>query len=322
MKSDDRSFSKQRCLTRLREILQKPQTFGRFEVEQISRRQWDVHKEYGTNEDKSFKLLNPPVMSLEYETKKDKSKKKEPRVNSGRVNMQELMYEVVAELPLDSLLERRSITSVLENPNPDSESSMSSCVSQSKKKRCSVKVEERRPKKGKVVSPLEVQPIQTTPPDWLLNVMRNENGYNPKLISTRELFKSDLDKGKARLQVPFNQVKTPDFLTEDETRIIHENAMKIRDDGVPVNLVDPRMNKHALELRKWKMKGNWNYVFVKGWNDVLDANKSNSFKEKDVFPLWSFRSGTGKLCFALTPKNSSNGSTSGESGSGGDGAST
>ncbi|KAL9301387.1 B3 domain-containing protein [Arabidopsis thaliana] len=50
------------------------------------------------------------------------------------------------------------------------------------------------------------------------------------------------------------------------------------------------------------MKGNWNYVFVKGWNDVLDANKSNSFKEKDVFPLWSFRSGTGKLCFALTPK--------------------
>ena len=68
--------------------------------------------------------------------------------------------------------------------------------------------------------------------------MRNENGYNPKLISTRELFKSDLDKGKARLQVPFNQVKTPDFLTEDETRIIHENAMKIRDDGVPVNLVD------------------------------------------------------------------------------------
>jgi len=117
-----------------------------------------VHKEYGTNEDKSFKLLYPPVMSLEYETKKDKSKKKEPRVNSGRVNMQELMYEVVAELPLDSLLERRSITSVLENPNPDSQSSMSSCVSQSKKKRCSVKVEERRPKKGKVVSPLEVQP--------------------------------------------------------------------------------------------------------------------------------------------------------------------
>ncbi|CAA0374057.1 unnamed protein product [Arabidopsis thaliana] len=189
---------------------------------------------------------------------------------------------------------------------------MSSCVSQSKKKRCSVKVEERRPKKGKVVSPLEVQPIQTTPPDWLLNVMRNENGYNPKLISTRELFKSDLDKGKARLQVPFNQVKTPDFLTEDETRIIHENAMKIR------------MNKHALELRKWNMRGNWNYVFVKGWNDVLDANKSNSFKENDVFPLWSFRSGTGKLCFALTPKNSSNGSTSGSGNSlpGGDGAST
>jgi len=53
-----------------------------------------VHKEYGTNEDKSFKLLYPPVMSLEYETKKDKSKKEEPRVYSGRVNMQELTEDV------------------------------------------------------------------------------------------------------------------------------------------------------------------------------------------------------------------------------------
>ncbi|OAP10510.1 hypothetical protein AXX17_AT2G23400 [Arabidopsis thaliana] len=188
----------------------------------------------------------------------------------------------------------------------------------SKEKR-PINVEKKSHKKRKIISPLEEEPIQTTPQEWLLNVMRREeNGYNPKLISTRQLYKTDLKKTEARLSVPFKQVKTPDFLTEDETRIIHENAMKIRDNGVPVNFVDPELNKHVLELRKWKIKGNWIYVFVKGWNDVLDANKSNSFKENDVFPLWSFRSGTGKLCFALTPKNSGRGNSL----PGGDGAST
>ncbi|CAE6025685.1 unnamed protein product [Arabidopsis arenosa] len=317
MKSDDRSFSEQRCWRRLREVIgqtshEKPQTVGRFEVEPPSRPLLDVDKEYGT-------LI---------EAKKDNSKKEEPRVYSGQVNMEEVMYEAVGEW-LESLLEHRSITSVkpvLQNPNSDSESSMSSCVSQSKKKRCSINVEERSRKKRKtVVSPLEVEPIQTTPPDWLLNVMRREeNGYNPKLISTRQLYNTDLAELQARLSVPFRQVKTPDFLTEDETRKLHRNAMKLCPDGVSVDLVDPLLKKHVLELRKWKMSGNWNYVFVKGWKNVLDAN---SFKEKDVYPLWSFRSGTGKLCFALIPKNSSNGSTSGESGrgnslSGGDGAST
>ncbi|KAG7568600.1 hypothetical protein ISN45_Aa04g014120 [Arabidopsis thaliana x Arabidopsis arenosa] len=307
MKSDDRSFSEQRCWRRLREVMgqtsyEKSQTVGRFEVEPPSRPLSDVNKEYGT-------LI---------EAKKDKSKKEEPMVYSGQVNMEEVMYEAVGEW-LESLLDHRSITSVkpvLQNPNPDSESSMSSCVSQSKKKRCSINVEERSRKKRKtVVSPLEVEPIQTTPPDWLLNVMRREeNGYNPKLISTRQLYNTDLAELQARLSVPFRQVKTPDFLTEDETRKLHRNAMKLCPDGVSVDLVDPLLKKHVLELRKWKMSGNWNYVFVKGWKNVLDAN---SFKEKDVYPLWSFRSGTGKLCFALIPKNSSNGSLPG-----GDGAST
>ena len=79
---------------------------------------------------------------------------------------------------------------------------------------------------------------------------REENGYNPKLISTRQLYKTDLKKTEARLSVPFKQVKTPDFLTEDETRIIHENAMKIRDNGVPVNFVDPELNKHEDQERR------------------------------------------------------------------------
>ncbi|KAG7642268.1 DNA-binding pseudobarrel domain superfamily [Arabidopsis suecica] len=166
----------------------------------------------------------------------------------------------------------------------------------SKEKR-PINVEKRSHKKRKIISPLEEEPIQTTPQEWLLNVMRREeNGYNPKLISTRQLYKTDLKKTEARLSVPFKQ---------------------IRDNGVPVNFVDPELNKHVLELRKWKIKGNWIYVFVKGWKNVLDACKT-LFKEDDVYPLGSSRSGTGKLCFALTPKNSGRGNSL----PGGDGAST
>ncbi|EOA29334.1 hypothetical protein CARUB_v10025616mg, partial [Capsella rubella] len=214
------------------------------------------------------------------------------------------------------------------NPNQDSESSR--VRGRSKNKR-PIYVEKRSRKKRKVVRALEVEPIQMTPPEWLFNVMRREeNGYDPKLISTRKLFQTDINKDQARLSVPFRQVKTPDFLTEQETIFIHEYAMKTRVEGVSVDLVDPNMKKHALDLRKWKMNGNWIYTFCKGWNNVLDANRS--FKVDDVYPLWSFRSGKGKLCFALVPSQATSSShvgcsTSRESGrgntlTGGDGAST
>ncbi|XP_010509954.1 PREDICTED: putative B3 domain-containing protein At2g27410 [Camelina sativa] len=195
--------------------------------------------------------------------------------------------------------------SVLQNPNAsESEPSSSSCVTQFKKRRHDdhqINTEEIvSRKKLRIFHPLEAEPIQTSPPDWLLRVMRREeNAYNPKLISTRKLYKTDLGRIQGRLLVPFKQVKNPDFLTEEETRIIDEQARKLRKEGVSVDLVDPQMKKHALELRKWKMSGNWNYVFVVGWNDVVSAN---GFQVDDFFPLWSFRSGrSGKLCFALVP---------------------
>ncbi|CAL9235320.1 unnamed protein product [Arabidopsis halleri] len=121
-------------------------------------------------------------------------------------------------------------SSELQNPNVEkSEPSSSSCVTQLKKRRHINTMEERSLKKPKIDGPL----IQTTPPEWLLNVMRREeNGYNPKLISTRKLFKTDLASLQARLSVPFKQVKNPDFLTEEETRIINEQALKIRKEGV------------------------------------------------------------------------------------------
>ncbi|EOA29395.1 hypothetical protein CARUB_v10025683mg [Capsella rubella] len=313
MKSDDRSVYKQIFCELIKQTIpENPQTFGCLEVEPSSRPSSDVDKEYSTDgDDKIITLLCAASMPLEHEAKVDKSEKEEPRVYSGWINMVEMMHEVIGER-LESLLE------LVRNPNQDSESS--SVRGRSKNKR-PIDVEERSRKKRKVVRALEVEPIQMIPPEWLLNVMRREeNGYNPKLISTRKLYQTDLDILQARLSVPFRQVKTPDFLTEQETMIIHENAMKTREEGVSVDLVDPEMKKHALELRKWKMSGNWNYVLCKGWKDVVSANR---FEVNDVFPLWSFRSGKGKLCFALVPSQPNNSSYgSGNSLTGGDGASS
>ncbi|XP_010414028.1 PREDICTED: putative B3 domain-containing protein At2g27410 [Camelina sativa] len=215
--------------------------------------------------------------------------------------------------------------STTEKPNLDSDSCRSSCVRVRSKGKQPVDMGKKSRKKRKVERGLDVEPKQMIPPEWLLDVMRREeNGYNPKLISTRKLFASDLNKQKARLSVPFLQVHNPDFLTEQERIHIHENAIELREEGVSVDLVDPNMKKHALDLRKWNMNGNWYYSFCKDWNHVLEANKS--FEVNDVYPLWSFRSGNGKLCFALVPSDQETssshggGSTSGESGR--DGAST
>lgn len=202
---------------------------------------------------------------------------------------------------------------VPQNPNPDLESSpSSSCVTINVSKE---EEEERSCKKRKIVVPTQT----TTPPEWLVNVtMREDNGYDPKLIIARKLFQSDLDKVQSRLSMPLNQVVSSDFLTEEEARIIYEQSvLKIHKEGVSVVLVDPLLNKHVVDLRKWKMSGNWNYVFVDGWNDVV---AKNTFKVHDVFHVWSFRSGGGKLCFALVPPPTNDschgGSTSGESGHG------
>ncbi|XP_020885111.1 putative B3 domain-containing protein At2g27410 [Arabidopsis lyrata subsp. lyrata] len=255
-------------------------------------------QEYGTHEDEKSKTI-------------DEETEIEARIFGDKVPRKNRTHRSSPSFRKTRAIEQQR-SSELQNPNTESEPSSSSCVTQFKKRLHMNTMEERSLKKPKIDGPLEVEPIQTTPPDWLLNVMRREeNGYNPKLISTRKLFKTDLASLQARLSVPFRQVKNPDFLTEEETRIINEQALKIRKEGVSVDLVDPLLKKHVLDLRKWKMTGNWYYVFVDGWKNVLAAN---SFKVDDFFPLWSFRSGKGKLCFALVPPTASHegASTSGE----------
>ncbi|KFK38884.1 hypothetical protein AALP_AA3G173500 [Arabis alpina] len=247
---------------------------------------------------RSIELENPnnpetPPSSCVSESKKRRVSEEEERSLKKR--------KIVSRFEVGSSSRPKEESRVEQNPNLDLGSS---CISK--------REEERSHKKPTIVLPTE-----TNPPEWLVNVMMREgNGYNPKLIIVRKLYKSDLSRVQARLSMPLNQVVNTDFLTEEETRIIHEQSvLKSRKLGVSVDLVDPLLNKHEVDLRMWQMNGNWNYVIVVGWNDVV---AKNTFRVDDVLHVWSFRSGVGKLCFAFVPppttRNSSQGcSTSGES---------
>ncbi|CAF2042908.1 hypothetical protein HID58_033929 [Brassica napus] len=105
----------------------------------------------------------------------------------------------------------------------------------------------------------------------------------------------------------------PEFLSEEESRVIYEQSvLKDRTEGLSVVLVDHLLKKHVVDLRKWKMGGRWNYVFIDGWNQVVSTN---TFKVGDVYHVWSFRSRGGNLCFALVPPRNSSDSGHGVSNS-------
>ena len=186
---------------------------------------------------------------------------------------------------------------------------LSSGVNECKKRRPINFSQERSLKKRRIVQ-------KTTIPERLVNamMMRGEiNGYDPKLILVKKLYKSDIDKVQSRLSLPSNQVVTSDFLSEEESRVIYEQSvLKDRTEGLSVVLVDPLLKKHVVDLRKWKMGGRWNYVFVDGWNQVVSTN---TFKVGDVYHVWSFRSRGGNLCFALVPPRNSSDSGDGHGGS-------
>ncbi|KAJ0259941.1 B3 domain-containing protein [Hirschfeldia incana] len=144
----------------------------------------------------------------------------------------------------------------------------------------------------------------STPPEWLIKVMmklEEENAHDPKLVIEKRLHASDLSKIQSRLSMPINQLLSSDFLTEEETTLLHKQTGELNDgpkESLNVVLVDPLLKRHEVELRRWKTGANWNYVVVGCWNKVIDCNK---FEVDDVTVIWSFRYGGGKLCLALSP---------------------
>ncbi|XP_010501335.1 PREDICTED: B3 domain-containing protein At1g05930-like [Camelina sativa] len=135
-------------------------------------------------------------------------------------------------------------------------------------------------------------------PRWLIQVMRDMNGEEPKLICEKTLIVADVNPKESCLSIPFNLLTRNDFLTHVESRIIEEDINKDEKIGVGALLVDQRTKLWGVVLKKFDLKnGSWDYSLVCGWDDVV---KANGLKHGDYISLWSFRC-RGILCFALVP---------------------
>ncbi|EFH55605.1 hypothetical protein ARALYDRAFT_902223 [Arabidopsis lyrata subsp. lyrata] len=149
-----------------------------------------------------------------------------------------------------------------------------------------------------------------TPPEWLVNMMREKNSVDAKLIFVKVLTNSDVDDDKTRLLMPWKQILDMGFLNKEELRMIdkhykkrllrkkkHYKKINDSDKGADVTLVNSKGQQWKLNLRRWDMWSTFNYVLASGWNKVVPGN---TLEEGLRLRLWSFHS-QDKLYIALVP---------------------
>ncbi|GJW40620.1 B3 domain-containing protein, DNA-binding pseudobarrel domain protein [Tanacetum coccineum] len=119
---------------------------------------------------------------------------------------------------------------------------------------------------------------------------------NMKLVIPKTLFESDLKRSQDRLNMPFKQVETHAFLTDEEIRFL---GRKTEDAEIDVRLVEPnlQMFKKPMWLKIWNLSSSKNYVLKTNWCDFVEANKK-VLKKKATIQVWSFRKDE-QLCFAV-----------------------
>ncbi|KAL9992546.1 putative DNA-binding pseudobarrel domain superfamily [Helianthus debilis subsp. tardiflorus] len=122
-------------------------------------------------------------------------------------------------------------------------------------------------------------------------------GTDVKLVIQKTLYKSDTLKTQNRLNMPFNQLETNKFLTEDERQIVESDVPK--ENNIEVSLLGPtsEMYKLKMELTMWPMLSTYNYVLKTNWYQFWFDNKQH-LKEGSKIQVWSFRRDQ-QLCFAI-----------------------
>nr|GEV39752.1 hypothetical protein [Tanacetum cinerariifolium]GEX13181.1 hypothetical protein [Tanacetum cinerariifolium] len=127
------------------------------------------------------------------------------------------------------------------------------------------------------------------------------NGSDMKLVIQKTLHASDLKRNLNRLNMPFQQVETHNFLTYEEKQVL--GICGRRKDGtkeIKVQIVGPNLQMHekSLLLKIWRMSSTENYVLTTNWFNFVEENK-NVLKEKTTIQVWSFRKDR-ELCFGVT----------------------
>ncbi|EOA36683.1 hypothetical protein CARUB_v10012044mg [Capsella rubella] len=140
-----------------------------------------------------------------------------------------------------------------------------------------------------------------TTPEWLVQLMREKNGQDPRNIINRGLTATDVASHFCRLCIPFHQIHDLQFLRPSEERIIERrHGKKLCKGGVDSVLVGSDLKEFELNLVRWNVGDNPPYYLKGGWNRVV---KEYQLKKHDEIRLWSFHVGE-ELYFAMVPTSS------------------
>ncbi|XP_035840901.1 putative B3 domain-containing protein At2g27410 [Helianthus annuus] len=171
--------------------------------------------------------------------------------------------------------------------------------SKGKRLRSTTSVVKNVSKKRKVPKKGERPPVVTNEITQRLNefIVDEMKGTDVKLVIQKTLYKSDTLKTQNRLNMPFNQLETNKFLTEDERQIVESDVPK--ENNIEVSLLGPtlEMYKLKMELTMWPMLSTYNYVLKTNWYQFWFDNKQH-LKEGSKIQVWSFRRDQ-QLCFAI-----------------------
>ncbi|VYS54131.1 unnamed protein product [Arabidopsis thaliana] len=170
-----------------------------------------------------------------------------------------------------------------QNPNRVA-SSPSSCHLESKRPQKVVSNKPVRNRKSVIVTDED-----RTPTEWLIDVMREVNGMDAKLIFVKVLPNSDVDELQTRLMMPWKQILDMDFLNEEELEKIdrHHKKISASDKGADVIVVNSKGLQRKLKLKRWDMTSTSNYVLGLGWNKVVT---DNILQRGTRLRIWSFHS--------------------------------
>ncbi|GMN43741.1 hypothetical protein TIFTF001_012935 [Ficus carica] len=117
-----------------------------------------------------------------------------------------------------------------------------------------------------------------------------------KLVIQKSLFETDLQKGQNRISMPLKQIKSDDFLTEEEKRTLERRREDKHLEGIEVDFISPDLSKTKMMFKKWDLQKSSSYILSRNWHNVAQRNK---LKASDIVQIWFFRSREGKPCIAL-----------------------
>ncbi|CAH1416810.1 unnamed protein product [Lactuca virosa] len=106
------------------------------------------------------------------------------------------------------------------------------------------------------------------------------NGKDMTVVINKKLYESDLLESQNRLSMPMKQLKTDEFLTENEKQDL-ENGKEFE-----VGLLGPtlRLHQKPMVMKMWRLKstGRRSYVLKTNWNEFVKENEKEMKRHSKI----------------------------------------